>query len=186
MVEITEEQIDRVNLLLSELPGASEKATYNALNRGLTTAKSKSGTYIREVYNIKQSDLTSSQNIKETKATTSNLVGTLEFGGTLIPLQQFKVSPSSPKQGTVSVSVLKSQSATRLNHAYVTDLGKHGVGVFERMTRKRDSSTQLYGPSSAHMMEHSDVMDKVEEQAQEMVNKRIEQEITRILNGYGV
>lgn len=186
MIEITEEQIDRVNLLLSGLAGASQKVFYNAINRGLTTVKSKSGTYIREVYHIKQSDLTSRQNIKEQKATTSNLVGSLEFAGTLIPLQQFKVTPSSPKQGTVSVSVLKSTGATKLAHAYVADLGNYGVGVFERMTRKRASSTQLYGPSSAHMMEQADVKDKVETIAQETVDKRIEQEITRILNGYGV
>ncbi len=186
MIEITEEQIDRVNLLLGSISGGSAKALYNAINRGLSTAKSKSGTFIREHYHIKQSDITASQNLKEKKASTSNLVGSLEFAGTLIPLKQFKVTPSSPKQGTVSVSVLKSTGAARLSHAYVADLGHYGVDVFERMTRKRDSSTQLYGPSTAHMMEHSDVMEKVEKLAQETVDKRIEQEITRILNGYGV
>lgn len=182
MIEISEQQIDRVNLLLGELPGASQKAFYNAINRGLATARSKSGTQIREVYHIKQSDITASQNIKEKKATTNNLVGSLEFAGTLIPLKQFKVT----EQGTVSVSVLKNTGATRLAHAYVADLGKYGVGVFERLTRERESSSQLYGPSTAHMVEHSDVMEKVEAQAQETVDKRIEQEITRILNGYGV
>ncbi len=186
MIEITNEQIDRINLLLNGLPGASKKATFNAINRGLATARTQSGRLIREVYHIKQSDVTASQNIKEKKASSSDLVGSLEFGGTLIPLKKFKVTPSATSQGTVSVSVLKQQSATRLTHAYVTDLGKHGVGVFERMTRERESSTQLYGPSTAHMIEHSDVMSKVEERAQETVNKRIEHEISRILEGYGV
>ncbi|MFI3255432.1 MAG: hypothetical protein R3Y63_14025 [Eubacteriales bacterium] len=186
MIEITEEQIDRVNLLLNGIKGANIKAFYNAINRGLTTARSQSGKLMREVYHIKQSDITSNQNIKEKKASTGNLVGSLEFAGTMIPLKQFKVTPSSPKQGTVSVAVLKSESATRLTHAYVADLGNYGVGVFERATRERESSMQLYGPSTAHMMEHSDVMDKVEKLAQETVDKRVEQEISRFLNGYGV
>ncbi len=182
MIGIDQEQLDRVELLLSGINNAKNKVFYNAINRGISAAKTYSGRYVREVYHIKQSDITASQNIKEKKATTSDLVGSLEFAGTLIPLQKFKVTESNG----VSVSVLKSTGATRLAHAYATNLGEYGVGVFERMTRERASSTQLYGPSTAHMVEHSEVMDKVEDQAQEMVNKRIEQEITRILNGYGV
>ena len=59
------------------------------------------------------------------------------------------------------------------------------MGVFERLTRRRDSLQQLYGPSTAHMMGNENVLDKVEQAAQETIDKRVEQEITRILNGYG-
>lgn len=53
------------------------------------------------------------------------------------------------------------------------------------MTRRRDSSEQLFGPSPAHMMANENVLDKVEEAAQDTIDKRVEHEITRILNGYG-
>ena len=183
MIEITNEQIERVNLLLGDIKGAPNRALFNVINRALGTVRSQSGKVIRETYNIKQSDITANQNMKMKRATAGDLVGSIEFAGTVIPLKRFKVSPPAPAQRTVSVSVLR--AGKRLESAYVADLGKYGVGVFERLTRRRDSSQQLYGPSTAHMMGNENVLDKVEQAAQETIDKRVEQEITRILNGYG-
>ena len=39
--------------------------------------------------------------------------------------------------------------------------------------------------STAQMAGNEEVLEQVSEKAQETVNKRIEHEITRILNGYG-
>lgn len=185
MIEITNEQIERVNLILGGIKNAPNKAFYNTINRALATIRSKSGKMIRETYRIKQSDITSNQNMKLKRASVNNLEGMIEFGGTVIPLIKFKVTPSEPKRKMVSVSVLRAEGGKRLESAYVANLGRYGVGVFQRMTSKRETSQQLYGPSTAHMMGNSDVIEKVEIAAQETINKRIEQEISRILNGYG-
>lgn len=185
MIEITNEQIERVNLILGGIKNAPNKVLFNVINRALTTVRSESGKRIRETYNIKQSDISGYQNMKMKRATGSDLAGEIEFAGTVIPLMKFKVTPTQPKQKTVSASVLKSEGGKRLEKAYVADLGQYGIGVFERMTSKRDSSQQLFGPSTAHMMENEDVLEKVEAAAQETIDKRVEQEITRILNGYG-
>ena len=72
-----------------------------------------------------------------------------------------------------------------MESAYVADLGRYGVGVFERLTSRRATSQQLFGPSVAHMMENENVLEQVEGSAQETVDKRLEHEISRILNGYG-
>ena len=162
MIEITNEQIERVNLLLGDIKGAPNRALFNVINRALGTVRSQSGKVIRETYNIKQSDITANQNMKMKRATAGDLVGSIEFAGTVIPLKRFKVSPTAPAQRTVSVSVLRAEGGKRLESAYVADLGKYGVGVFERLTRRRDSSQQLYGPSTAHMMGNENVLDKVE------------------------
>lgn len=185
MIEITQQQIERVHSILGNVKGAPERVLFNVINRGLTTVRSQSGKEIRQTYNIKQSDITANQNMKMKRATPGSLEGSIEFAGTVIPLKRFKVSPSAPAQKTVSVSVLKAQGGARLEHAYVADLGKYGVGVFERATRRRDSSEQLYGPSTAHMAGNKNVLDKVEKAAQNTIDKRLEQEISRILNGYG-
>ena len=185
MIEITNEQIERVNLILGNVKNAPNKVFSNVINRALTTVRSQSGKRIRETYNVKQSDISSNQNMKMKRASGGDLAGEIEFAGTVIPLIKFKVSPAQPKHKTVSVSVLKAEGGKRLESAYVADLGTYGVGVFERMTSKRDSSTQLFGPSTAHMMENENVLEKVESAAQETIDKRVEQEITRILNGYG-
>lgn len=185
MIQITNEQIERVNLILGGIKNAPEKVFYNVLNRALTTARSQSGKKIRETYNIKQGDVTANQNMKMKRATPGDLAGEIEFAGTVIPLIKFKVSPSQPAQKTVSVAVLKAAGGKRLESAYVANLGQYGVGVFERLTSRRDTSQQLFGPSPAHMVENDNVLEAVEAAVQETVDKRIEQEITRILNGYG-
>ncbi len=183
MIEISNEQIERVNAVMHGIANGSGRVFSNAINRALATVQSKSGDTIREVYNIKKRDITGRQILK--RANSSDLVGGIEFAGTVIPLIKFKVSPSQPKRKTVSASVLKAEGGKRLAEAYVADLGVYGVGVFERMTQKRESSTQLFGPSLAHMAENANVLEKMEAVAQEKINERIDHEMTRILNGYG-
>ena len=90
MIEITNEQIERVNLLLGDIKGAPNRALFNVINRALGTVRSQSGKVIRETYNIKQSDITANQNVKMKRATAGDLVGSIEFAGTVIPLKRFK------------------------------------------------------------------------------------------------
>ncbi len=184
MIEITSEQIERIHLLLGGIKGAPQKAIYNVLNRAASTVKSTSSKEVRKTYKIKHGDLTSNQNVKTTKAGPSRLEASIEFGGNLIPLMKFNVNPKQPQQKIVSASVLSSGGKTHLIHAYVANLGKYGVGVFERETSKRESSKQLYGPSAAQMIENPNVLNNVQAAAMNTIDKRVEQEISRILNGY--
>lgn len=184
MIEITEQQIDRVNLILGGLKNAPNKAFVGVINRALATVRSQSGKEIRRTYKIRQQDITSNQTMSLKRASGRNIEGSIEFAGALIPLMKFKVNPPAPQQKMVSVSVLQRGGGKRLLHAYVANLGRYGIGVFERETPKRNSSRQLYGPSTAHMMENEDVLSKVEAAAMETIDKRVEHEITRILNGY--
>ncbi len=181
MIKITEEQIDRIELILKGIKNGPNKAVYSVINRGLGTIRTESSRAIRETYNVKQKDINSNSNIKVKKANSNELAGQVEFAGNLIPLIKF--NPKDRRPNGVSVSVLKGWS-NLISDAYIADLGQYGVGVFARETNKRNSSKQLEGPSAAHMMENVDVLEKVEKAAQETINKRVEHEITRLLNGY--
>ncbi len=186
MIEITQQQIDRVKLILGGVQNASKSVFANVINRTLLTIRSQSGKHIRQTYRIKQQDITSNQNISVKRASGNGIVeGSIEYAGTLIPLIKFKVNPQT-RQKAVSVSVLQQNSGKRLFRAYVTDLGRYGTGVFERQTSKRESSKQLMGPSTAHMIDNQNVLSKIEDVAMETIDKRVEHEINRILNGYGV
>lgn len=57
--------------------------------------------------------------------------------------------------------------------------------ICERDGSKRLPISEFMGPSTAQMAGNSIVLADVEEKAQEVINKRVEHEITRILNGYG-
>ena len=185
MIEITAEQVERVNAVLGGLQNAPNKVFYNVINRALSTVRSQSGKPIAATYQIKQSEIKRNSNMRLKRATAGDLAGQIEVAGTVIPLMKFKVSPKEPRRSTVSVQVLRESGGKRLESAYVADLGRYGVGVFERLTSRRATSQQLFGPSVAHMMENENVLEQVEGSAQETVDKRLEHEISRILNGYG-
>lgn len=185
MIEITESQIKRVDAILSGVKNARGKVFSNAINRGLTAGKTEASKAIRQTYNVKAGTINKHGNTKIKRASSNNPIGQIEYAGAVIPLIEFKVSPrEANKRKTVTAAVLKNGTGSRIEAAYVTNL-KYGLGVFERLTSKRESSQTLYGPSVAHMAENAKVLPKVEEKAQQTVNERVEHEIERILNGYG-
>lgn len=53
MIEISAEQIERVNAVLSGLHNAPNKVFYNVINRALTTVRSQSGKLVASTYQIK-------------------------------------------------------------------------------------------------------------------------------------
>ena len=96
------------------------------------------------------------------------------------------MSPKEPGTGKkVRAAVLKSSTQTEFERAFIGGMGSGHKGMFERKRETRLPIRELYGPSVAHMVENSVVVEEIEKAAQETINKRVEQEITRILNGIG-
>jgi hypothetical protein len=187
MIEITNEQMERVSLILSGIPNGAKKVFYNAINRGLQTVRTQSGKSVTKTYRILQKDFKSETSITEKKASQSNLIGEIAFAGTSIPLIKFQVSPKEPQRQTVSVAVLRAAGGERLKHAFIAKMKSGHIGVFERATPdvRRLPIKELYGPSPAGMLNNYEVQAEIEKTAQETIDKRVEHEITRILNGYG-
>ena len=181
MIQITEEQIKRVRDILAGIPNGAQHALINATNRGIITARARSAREIAKVYQLKVGDIKRSGRISMKLATPSRLIGSITYAGNVIPLIEFDVTHWGSH--LLRASVKKGGGAT-LNHAYTANL-KYGTRVYERKTSKRDSSQQLFGPSVAHMMQNIDVLHEVETATLDTLDKRIEHEISRILNGYG-
>lgn len=74
---------------------------------------------------------------------------------------------------------------TPFAEAFIAKMKSGHTGMFERDGKSRLPITEFMGPSTAQMAGNSVIVERVEEKTQEVVNKRIEHEITRILNGYG-
>lgn len=186
MVGITDEQISRVESILKGIQNGPEKVFYNVINRALSTVRTVSGKEIREIYAISQKDLRSESTIKLHKASKSDLSGEITFAGCSIPLYRFNVTPKLPTQGiTVRAAVLKSSAQTEFESAFIGLMKSGHTGIFERTTAKRFPIREFYGPSVAHMAGNSIALTKMEQAAQETIDKRIDVEINRILNGYG-
>lgn len=149
---------------------------------------------VKEEYTVKQKGFYQNTRVKSVKQLGGsagfdwgNSVAEIAFAGYKIPLSKFDINPTRPKQQIVSVSVLKNGGNKQLRHAYVADLGTHGMGLFEGVSNtRRTRSKQLYGPSGIQMMANERTEDNVTEAAMETIDKRIEHEITRILNGWNI
>ena len=181
MISISENEIEKVKMLLHGIPNGAEKVFSGALNRALSAYRTESVKQIGQTYNISAANIKSNSRIKINKASLRDPEGSVAFAGTVIPLIKFNPRRTKP----VSVSVLKRSGGKKLERAFFANL-KYGLGIFERMTRKRDSSKQLFGPSTAHMAENIDVHYNAENKAMSVLENRIEHEISRLLNGYGI
>ena len=77
-------------------------------------------------------------------------------------------------------------SLKALDHAFEAKMGSH-YGIYERQGEKRFPVKELFGPATPQMMySNENVMDSIEEKMASTYEERIEHEITRILNGWGV
>lgn len=192
MIEITNEQIERVNLLLSGVPNGAEKAMKSVIQRANSTIRTETLKGITSVYAISKQNVRAETTIV-TKIEQKNggIVGTVSFAGYQIPLYRFDVSPKLPGQHTiVKARVMKGNAKTPFMHAFIakTQIGHIGTdhtGVFERKRKTRLPIGEITGLSTAQMAKNTIVLEQIEEKTQGVINKRIEHEISRILNGYG-
>ena len=73
---------------------------------------------------------------------------------------------------------------TQFEEAFIANM-RNGTGVFERETPQRFPVDELMGLSAAQMVGNEKIVQELQEEAQEVINERLEHEIDRILNGYG-
>lgn len=184
MIEISTEAIERVERILAGVPKGAERALSNAINRGLPRVKTGATKRVKEVYTVQSSAFTALANTQVSKASTSNLAGVVAFSGCKIPLYKFQVTPKVPGVGRKVRAVVKKGGDTRFEEAFIANL-KYGTGVFVRETSKRFPVDEMMGLSAAQMVGNERIVQELQEEAQEVINERLEHEIERILNGYG-
>ena len=188
MIQITADQIERVNLILSGVPKGAEKAMASVIRRANNTVRSEALKGITSVYAITRQNVRADTTIKvQTQKADGGIVGTVEFAGYKLPMYRFNVTPTVPgDRATVRAALMRENAQTPFAEAFVSRMKSTGhVGIFERKEDKRLPIEEKMGLAVAQMAGNAVVLEQVEEKAQEVINKRIEHEITRILNGYG-
>ena len=184
LVDVAEESLDRATKILAGIEGGAKKAIGNALTRTASAGKTYIKKPVSEEYAISSGQfLRYTHNINHFSKGGGDILS-VEFGfrGNVIPLLQYQTHFG--KDGRVTTSVKRGSKST-LEHAFYAKLGSHG-GIFERLTDARFPIQELYGPATPQMMySNEDVLDKTEEHMVDTLNKRVDHEITRILNGWG-
>ena len=176
-VDIAEEGFDRVSAILSGIPGGANRAVGSALARAAAAGKTVAKRAVTQEYAISSSEFTNrTKNVNNIQRASSGEVS-INFGyrGSVIPLS-----------GRVVTRVKKSSARQALDHAFEAKMGSH-YGIYERQGEKRFPVKELFGPATPQMMYSNEVvMDSIEAKMASTYEERIEHEITRVLNGWGV
>lgn len=187
-MQITSEQMDRVSEKLRGSPQQINAALTNAANRAMMSARRVAWDSVHKQYTVKKQDFYRKSSIRTFRANSQSLAAKVEFGGYVIPLISFNIekyrSHEKSRIRRYKAEVLRGIPKD-LWHAYVTNLGKYGTNVFERISSGKRGSQTLYGPSAAHMVDNGEVLADMEKAAKATFDKRLDHEIDRILRGLG-
>jgi len=178
--------LDRANRLLAGISngGGAIKAVYAALTRAGATAKTQAGQLAAQKYTIKKGSFMNRTKIKTTVhgdrggATYMRIL----YSGRVIPLLEFDTKYANG--GLVSTQVMRDGVRETLQHAFAAPVYGQ-TAVFEHVNQTRGPLQQKFGPSTAHMLQNESVVAQMDKTVQEAFDKRIDHEISRILNGWG-
>ena len=181
--EIGKDKLDRVNAVLRGIGNGSGaiRAVASAMKRAADSGKTQAGRYAAETYRISKGAFMARCSISSRVSGGSAGASSVEvvFAGSVIPLIQFGNTKGGPQGG---VTVGPKGASASLRSAFINAVyGQRGV--WERVGIKRFPVEQKYGPSTGHMMQDEGVSEKLTEHMIDVFDKRIEVEISRILNG---
>lgn len=100
----------------------------------------------------------------------------------MIPLTKFNTRISG--SGQVVTQVKRSSAAEVLDHSFQARLGERR-GIYERIGVSRFPVEERYGPATSQMMYSNDeVIEEISAKVSETFDKRIDQDILALLNGW--
>lgn len=181
-----EGSMDKVSKLLAGFRGGVYKAVGSALARAAQVGKTTAKGAVTQEYTLSQSAfLSNTRNINNiTRQSDGSFSVQFGYAGNVIPLLRFATRVDS--SGRVTTQVSRSGGATALDRAFSAQMGSHR-GIYERIGEQRLPIRELFGPSTPQMMySNEEVLDAMDEKMAKTYEQRIDHEILRILNGWGV
>lgn len=186
VVDVAEDSLDKVSRLLAGISGGVYKAVGSALTRAASAGRTAAKQPVTREYAISQSEfLARTKNINHFVRNSSGGISVVfGFRGNVIPLTRFDTRVNN--SGQVVTKVKRSGAAATLDRAFSAQMGGHR-GIYERVGVSRFPVEELYGPATPQMMYSNEaVTDEMERKMAETYEARIDHEILRILNGWGM
>ena len=186
VVDVAEDSLDKVSKLLAGISGGVYKAVGSALTRAAAAGRTAAKQPVTREYAISQSEfLARTKNINHFVRNSSGGISVVfGFRGNVIPLTRFDTRVNN--SGQVVTKVKRSGAAATLDRAFFAQMGGHR-GIYERVGVSRFPVEELYGPATPQMMYSNEaVTDEMERKMAETYEARIDHEILRILNGWGM
>lgn len=180
MIADTEKAIERAQRLLAGIPGGVQVAMYRSMNRALQEGRTVAVREGAKHYTLKSRDVRSS--FKMNKAARANLNAELISTGTNLPLSRYAHKPQTDTTGArrkpIRVGVKKSGGMKPLGQGFIWQ-GK----VMQRVGASRLPVAHKYGPAVPSILDNPQVVDAVTDKMTEAVERRMEHETLRLLEG---
>ena len=183
-VEFKLERVARARRLLAHLPGGIHKAQRSAINRAIMAARTSFSKQTRRKYKIRAKELKAAFRVR--KATLSSLGASLVGRGRRRPLAEFGPTPTEAGTGgyepgvgatgtpPMRVQIMRRGGAKIVPGGFVVRKGLVG----KRKAKERTPLEFLYGPAIPQMAQAAVDLPKVEKRAQDIMDKRLEHEVT--------
>lgn len=188
--EIKVTSVEEIEKRLGNFKSQTPLVLSRAINRAIQNVKKNMGKETSQLYYISSSDV--KKTVKVTKASKGSLKAAAISSGAGIELTKYKVSPKTPVRyrgasrspRVYKAGVKKSGGLKPLDgdpKSFVAVMKSGHVGVFTRKGGKSLPIKQLYGPSVPQIVKNEDIMTKINKEASETLQKRIDAEINNIL-----
>lgn len=188
--EIKVTSVEEVQKRLGNFKSKTPLVLSGAINRAIQNVKKNMGKETSQLYYISSSDV--KKTVRITKASKGSLKAAAISAGGGIELSKYKVSPKTPVRyrgksrspRVYKAGVKKDGGIKPLDgdpKSFVAVMKSGHVGVFTRKNGKSLPIKQLYGPSVPQIVKNEDIMSKINKEASETLQKRIDAEINNIL-----
>lgn len=188
--EIKVANADEIEKRLGNFKSKAPLVLSRAINRSIQNVKKNMGKETSQRYYISSSDV--KKTVRVVKATKGSLKAAAISSGEGIALSKFKVSPNTPVRyrgasrspKVYRAGVKKSGGVKPLDgnpKSFVAVMKSGHTGVFTRKTGDSLPIRQLFGPSVPQIVKNEDIMSKINTEASETLQKRIDAEINNIL-----
>lgn len=178
-IETEKNAVKRASKLLEGIPDGMQKAMTRALNRALQEGRTAATREVTRRYTVKAKEVRPT--FKMHKANKSNLEADLTSTGTNLPLSSFSHRPNTDTTGANRKQIrvgVKKGGLKRLGQGFIWK-GR----VMQRVGQTRLPVEQKYGPAVPVILNNDEIVDSVTETMGASVDKRLEHETNRILNG---
>ena len=184
VVDVTAESLDRATRLLAGISDGVYKVVGSSLKRAADSGKTVAKRAVTKEYAISQSEfLARTRNINHFVRESSGEI-TVSFGyaGCVIPLTKFNTRIGS--NGQVVTQVKRSGAVEVLERSFQAKMGEYR-GIYERIGVSRFPVEERYGPATPQMMYSDDeITGEISEKVVETFDKRVDQDILALLNGW--
>ena len=179
-VDVEKNSIEKAKNLLSGIPNGFEKAMVRSLNRALQEGRTAGTREASRRYTVKAKEIRPT--FKMHRASGSNLEAELSSKGGNLPLSSFAHRPNTDTTGAN-----RKQVRVGVKKGGLKPLGQGFIWkgqVMQRLGKTSYPIQQKYGPAVPVILNNDEIVDKVVETMGEAVDKRLEHETQRILEGH--